>query len=296
MAGLYCGAEGFAVGEGTGGVVSLFALSGSQRYSLIGRGGGAVRQLMTTIDTSHSNNSAHSHRRRESLPMSVLAFAAHQIIASWGIALSCGFVVNFVFDLLRWSGRPLPIHTFYFLLSGNPYFPVQITFGLIFGLLLGASLRRRSMSWVWVIPLAILLYAFITATVILPGWTSILARPTTFASRLSHYFGSGCKTSAHCLDQLEITMPFYTSAAYSIGVLLARIFSKYRHPTPKKLSNVLMSFACVFFLSTFVELVRSSRQGWHWSYLFIAASPLAIAAYLLLVAISVRERADVVSA
>jgi len=152
------------------------------------------------------------------------------------------------------------------------------------------------MLWVWVIPLAILLYAFITATVLLPGWTSILARPTTFASRLSHYFGSGCKTSARCLDQLEITMPFYTSAAYSIGVLLARKFSKYLHPTPKKLSNALMAFACVFFLSTFVDLILSSRQGWHWSYLFIAACPLAIAAYLVLVSISVRERTDVVSA
>ena len=32
----------------------------------------------------------------------------------------------------------------------------------------------------------------------------------------------GCQLRAHCIDQLLITMPFYASAAYSLGALLAR--------------------------------------------------------------------------
>jgi len=58
----------------------------------------------------------------------------------------------------------------------------------------------------------------------LPEWTSVLLRPTTVGSRLSHCFGWGCKPRAHCIDELLITMRFYASAAYFRGALMARLF------------------------------------------------------------------------
>jgi hypothetical protein len=148
------------------------------------------------------------------------------------------------------------------------------------------------MLWVWVIPLAILLYAFIAVPVLMPRWTSVLERPDTFASRLSHYFGSGCKTSARCLDQLLITMPFYTSVAYSIGVLLARKTSRYIHPTVQKQAIAVIVLGGALFIATLVEIFVSSRQGWQWSYLWPAACPLFMAAYLAFVGVMVRQRTD----
>src|SRR5271168_4890860 len=128
---------------------------------------GGPQESTTSIDTTYLKPGADLHRR-ESLPMSVLGFAAHQLIATWGVALSVGVVFNFALNLLRWLGWSIPSRTTYFLLSGNPYFPVQITLGLVLGLLLGTCLQRRSMAWVWVIPFAILLYAFITALTLAP--------------------------------------------------------------------------------------------------------------------------------
>lgn len=225
--------------------------------------------------------------------MSMLRFATQQVIAPWGIAFSCPIVFFSISNLLRWTGWHISGHTTYSVLSGNQYFPVQITFGLVFGFLLGSCLQRRSMLWVWVIPLAILLYAFIAVPVLMPTWTSVLERPNSFASRLSHYFGSGCKTSARCLDQLLITMPFYTSVAYSIGVLLARKTSKYILPTVRKQSTAVMLLGSVFFLATLVDAFVSAGQGWRWSYLLAAICPLLMAAYLAFVAVTVRQRTDV---
>jgi hypothetical protein len=70
------------------------------------------------------------------------------------------------------------------------------------------------MLWVWVIPAAFLGY-------------SIIALPTTAAalasdSRLSHFFGLGCRFEDRCFDQLGATLPFYVSVAYSHGALIAR--------------------------------------------------------------------------
>ena len=81
--------------------------------------------------------------------------------------------------------------------------------------------NHRSMLWIWILPLAILIYAF-AATPTLSPWASILARPDTVQSRFSYYFGWGCQPRARCLDQLLITMPFYALGAYSFGALLAR--------------------------------------------------------------------------
>ena len=109
----------------------------------------------------------------------------------------------------------------HWILTENPFYPVQIVAGLYLGWLLGRRLQHRSMLWIWVLPLAILCYWF--AALHLPSeLASIFARPATLQDRLSFYFGWGCQPRAHCIVQLVITMPFYASTAYSLGALLAR--------------------------------------------------------------------------
>ena len=154
---------------------------------------------------------------------SLLVFALHQFIGTWGVAfLAAAGVFEFFNLLVTISPWETHVRSAYRLLTENPFYPVQIVTGLYFGWLLGRRLKHRCMLWIWVLPLAALCYALTVGLILIPEWTSVLARPRTVGSRFSHYFGWGCQPRAHCLDQLLITMPFYASASYSLGALLAR--------------------------------------------------------------------------
>jgi hypothetical protein len=153
---------------------------------------------------------------------SLLVFILHQLIGTWGIAFLAAFGLFEFFDTLTtispWKPSMRSVH---WILTENPFYPVQIVVGLCFGFLLGRRFQHRSMFWVWIFPLVILAYAF-AATPALSPWASVLTRPESVQARLSYYFGWGCKPRDRCLDQLVITMPFYVSVAYSLGALLAR--------------------------------------------------------------------------
>ena len=125
--------------------------------------------------------------RTKSLTKSALTFGLHQFIGMYGIPNSAPVVFSLAFKFLFLFGQNYPRKTFYSIVSELPYFPVQIIFALILGLLLGRALRHRSIVWVWVLPLAILCYSLVTARVLIP--TSVLARPGVIQSRFSHYFG-----------------------------------------------------------------------------------------------------------
>lgn len=153
---------------------------------------------------------------------SLLVFAFHQIIGTWGIAFLAAFGLFELFDLLTAISPWKPSLRFvHWILTENPFYPVQITVGLYFGWLIGRRLQHRCMLWIWIFPLAILGYAFM-ATPHLSPYASVLARPDSAPARFSFYFGWGCQPRERCLDQLLVTMPFYASVAYSLGALLAR--------------------------------------------------------------------------
>jgi hypothetical protein len=158
---------------------------------------------------------------RESRLKSVLVFIMHQFIGTWSTAFVAYLLSASVLDLFGQFGWHLPMRNLYSILTENPYYPVQIVLGLYFGVLMGRRLHHRSMVWVWILPLMLLLLAVGTNFTLIPEWTSVLERSGAGQSRWSHYFGWGCRPSDHCLDQLEITMPFYVATAYSIGGLLA---------------------------------------------------------------------------
>jgi hypothetical protein len=145
-------------------------------------------------------------------------FAAHQLAGTFGVAVFAYLLGISLFHFIALFGKQYPMRILYHTLTETPYFPVQIVLGLWFGWLLGMRLRHRSMTYVWVLPFLVLVYAVFTIPTLTPGPTSVLAPPQ---SPFSHYFGWGCQPQNHCIDQLVTTMPFYASAAYSLGAWLA---------------------------------------------------------------------------
>jgi hypothetical protein len=155
----------------------------------------------------------------------VLIFALHQLIATLGVGFLASTATFFMFNLLRpLSPQFFTEHNLYQISTRLPYFPIQILEGLWCGWALSRRLRQREMLWVWVFPALILCYATIAEPNISAGFTSAIVLAGRNKSVWSHFFGSGCRAdlSDHCLDQFIFTMPFYASAAYSLGALLAR--------------------------------------------------------------------------
>lgn len=143
-----------------------------------------------------------------------LLYPLHLLLATLGV----GFAANISTHLLT-----IPTRAEH-LLIGIPYFPVQITLALSVGFLLDFWLLQRSAAWVWVVPLAVLAASF---------WLSALPLP----ARIAEYFGWGCRPELRCFVQSGITAPFYASAAYSIGALVALRSRIPGRPTPREPAN-----------------------------------------------------------
>ena len=220
---------------------------------------------------------------------SALTFGLHQFIGVYGIPNTAPLVFGLFFNLLFLFGRSYPRRTFYSIVSERPYFPVQIISALILGWLLGRALRHRSMVWVWALPLAILCYSLVTASVLIP--TSVFTRPGVFQSRFSHYFGWGCQPTDHCLDQLLITMPFYSSLAYSMGAALARKTLGYASSQNKKHFRAVMFAGVIVLAASIIDLAISTHSnGWHNMYLLLAATPTGLGAFLLYAGSTIRRQ------
>jgi hypothetical protein len=225
--------------------------------------------------------------RGKSRTKSVVTFALHQFIGMYGIPFTAPIVFSLGFKCLLLFGRSYPKRAFYSIVSETPYFPVQIIFAVILGWLLGRALRHRSIVWVWVLPLGILCYSVATFRVLIP--TSMLA--TMGQSRFSHYFGWGCQPKDHCLDQLLITMPFYTCLAYSMGAAIAR--RAFGYADAKSRGHFLaVTVAGYIVVAAFViDLFVSAQQaGWHGLYFLMAVTPTIVAAVLLYVGLKMRRQ------
>lgn len=217
---------------------------------------------------------------RNSLTKPALTFALHQFIGMYGIPNTGPLVLSLGFNALFVFGHSYPQRSFYSIVSEKPYFPVQITFALILGWLLGRALHHRSMVWVWVLPLAILCYSVATARVLIP--TSVLASPGIGQSRFSHYFGWGCRPADHCLDQLLITMPFYSSLAYSLGAALTRKTLGYAYSESKRHFRAVTVAGIIVLAASVIDLaISAQRSGWHNLYLLLIVTPTGLGALLL---------------
>jgi hypothetical protein len=150
-----------------------------------------------------------------------LIFLTHQFISTLGMGFLAVYLDYGILDLFHMIGRSGPRYL-YTVWAYRPYFPIQVALGIYSGWLIGRRWRRRSMLWVWVIPLLILGYAMIAVPTLIPGTISVMAQAGASQSAFSHYLGWGCQPKDGCFDQTLVTLPFYTSIAYSRGAWMAR--------------------------------------------------------------------------
>jgi len=131
-------------------------------------------------------------------------------LATYGSMAIASALIYVNYPLVHFVNRSLDFRSFSRILS-DPHFPFQLAAGLCTGYSMWRRLGGPLTLWLWVIPLALLLYRFSVFE------TSVLEPP--LGARVRYFFGAGCRPPS-CFDQLRYTAPFYSSLAYSFGALL----------------------------------------------------------------------------
>jgi hypothetical protein len=145
---------------------------------------------------------------KQSWIATTLSFLFHQVVSTVGVVVLSALFVTTLFSISHLI-RPSFLGRASLLLTETPGFPVQVVLGLALGFVLGKLMYRRVMMWVWVLPLAILIFA-------------IVFEPRSYSSLFAHFLGGGCSPSGQCFDQLLFTLPCFASAFYAVGAKLAR--------------------------------------------------------------------------
>jgi len=238
---------------------------------------------------------------RNSRIVAVLVFIMHQVIATWCVSFFVAPVALAIFagwvHLVGWT---ITRHQQGWILTQTPYFPVQIALALFLGWSLGGCLQHRSMLWVWVIPsviqsIIVAAFPWIGQMVIQQYWY------LSSSSRLSHFFGWGCRLENHCLDQLFTTLPFYCAAAYSVGAWVAHVkmnaLSTYAEAMNEiKMPRALLvggSAVCLDLIISWRTIVAARMQ---WGWLFFAGAlyglvvELTLVTYVFMVVVSLTGR------
>jgi hypothetical protein len=98
-------------------------------------------------------------------------------------------------------------------LLNQPYYVAPVLCGLALGALSRYFVRPRWAAWVWVLPMIILLWNLLTWKGAGPPTTAVY-----WEDVWGNYFGSDCGGS-ECMYEVFVTVPFYTSVAYSLGAI-----------------------------------------------------------------------------
>jgi len=185
------------------------------------------------------------------------------------------------------------MHDVHEVLSGSPFFPVQVAVALLLGWLLSDQFKHGSMLWVWVLPYAYLIFEFVRG----PNVVGL-----SFQERFSHFFGSGCRPDDQCFDQTGITVTFYIAAAYAIGAFLERAFPLRSLAGRRKLTGLVLTIGVLILGEVLIDLIfdyrdllRSTPLRWQWLLLPTAAFVAGIGAFLIVLALKMRRasRAEV---
>jgi len=222
----------------------------------------------------------------ESATAFAVKFVMHQFIGVWGVGLSVSNVTALPFAVLRLFGKTYSMEYFRWLLNGRPYFPIQISLGILLGWVFGRHLWHRSMVWVWVLPLVYLSYAFVAIPTLTPNLVPPEFQAGIGESRFWHYFGWGCGPWNHCIDQTAFTLPFYMAAAYSIGALIACTASRRAHIDARLEAGAILILGIWFFLAALRDFYFSVSTQWHWMILPYESVSAGIGAILILLALA----------
>ena len=106
-----------------------------------------------------------------------------------------------------------------FALLDPPYYTGPVFAGLALGFLSHRVYPSRVAAWVWTIPTIVLVWNMLT-------WRNGGYRPY-WHDVWANYFSSEC-SSSECLYQIFVTVPFYSSVAYTFGWLARSSFPKRR--------------------------------------------------------------------
>jgi hypothetical protein len=115
------------------------------------------------------------------------------------------------------------LQTASWLLTGTPYFPLQVAVAFLSGWWIMKKLGQVESLWVWILPAFAMLVAMVHGPVIQLGGQASY-------SAISHFLGDGCRAQDHCFDQVVFTLPLYTGIAYSLGAVAGRIHAKTQNP------------------------------------------------------------------
>lgn len=151
------------------------------------------------------SGSSSSRLRISRVARFVGAYLLHQAVSAVGVSALAAFATLSLF----------PGPHFRLILVGGPFYPIQISLGLAAGCTLFLWLNQRLMQYMWVLPSVILAIC-------------VIGSPASIADSVNLYFWTGCNISSGCYQQLGVTLPFYTSAAYSIGALIAKLLGERR--------------------------------------------------------------------
>jgi hypothetical protein len=227
--------------------------------------------------------------RAKEIGSTIMLFAVHQFIGTLGIDILAGYLLVYVFDVLRLLGKAYSMKIYSHMMTGTPYYPIQIGVALVLGCLVSRRTRHRAMLWVWIIPSAYLTYALIAIPTLVPQWIPPAYQAGVGESRFKHYFGWGCGNEHPCFDQNAVTVLFYISAAYSLGALLGRKVSP-RTPRTNRRDFWGFLFAGLFFLFVAgLELFQTIQQGWRSVYISTLILPAGLGAFLILYALTLRH-------
>lgn len=147
--------------------------------------------------------------RTKNIIYSAFVFVMHQIFSTLGVAVLAAFLSLSLVPLLRVVFGNIDYRTVRSALTENHVFPIQMVLAIVISFAMALRWKSRAMLYVWVLPTLVFITAFL-----------IFGRGLSIGERLEYFFGTGCKLSSRCFDQVVFTLPLYTSIAYSIGAWL----------------------------------------------------------------------------
>jgi hypothetical protein len=155
-------------------------------------------------------------------------FILHQFVGTYGTLFLAAFASFSLQESLALLHLHVSLRFVHWILTETPYFPIQIAVAFYLGWSVGRRLPHPKVTFVWILPLLVLIYVVATNSVLISEWSSVLNEPGIYRSRLAYYFVSPCNTYVQCMSRLLTVLPFYTAVAYSAGARLGQVLERRR--------------------------------------------------------------------
>ena len=134
-------------------------------------------------------------------------YVLNLLVATLGILVATGILLNVILKPVE----PLIGHSQLFSLAKGPYYPLPLVLAVVVGYLSYFRFKENHLFWVWVLPA---LYLAIKIML----WKPSVLGGGSWGAAIAHFFAG----EPSYYPEEDVTVPLYTSVAYSIGALLQR--------------------------------------------------------------------------